>query len=273
MPTLLHPDTPEKQKTPTTYIEYTAKGQTPKWKDFKNHGGTTRRDAQVIFLDGYKGIRNEPASADANFEIYEITKDPSESTDLRTSSADFEELNQRMKDRVLQIRQPDSSASRPWDNAPVPPPTKLPALKSGIAYQSYTGLWPWIPNFDDLTPVATGKLENGIDLSVLPTSAPESGLLFTGYLQIPTTGLWDFELQSDSGAFLRIHDVMVVDDDFNHDGSPATGKLLLEKGLHPFRIYYKNSKPTQPSLNLKWRGPNHELEEIPASALFTASEE
>ena len=272
MPTLLHPDTPEKQKTPTTYIEYTAKGQTPKWKDFKNHGGTTRRDTQVIFLDGYKGIRNEPASADANFEIYEITKDLNESTDLRTSSADFKELNQRMKDRVLQIRQPDSSAARPWDNAPVPPPTKLPELKSGIAYQSYTGLWPWIPNFDDLTPVATGKLENGIDLSVLPTSAPESGLLFTGYLQIPTTGLWDFELQSDSGAFLRIHDVMVVDDDFNHDGSPATGKLLLEKGLHPFRIYYKNSRPTQPSFNLKWKGPNLELEEIPASALFTASE-
>ena len=269
MPTLLNPDSPEKQKDPTTYIEYSTGGKTPNWKDFKNHGGTTRKHAQVIFLDGYKGIRNNPTDANAPFEIYDVISDKNEATNLQTSAVSFEKLNDRMKERVLQIRKPDSSASRPWDTAPVPSIKNIPDPTEGTSYQGYTGVWPWIPDFAELTPVATGKLDNGIDLSVLPKDSTGSGLFFTGYLKIPTTGTWNFELQSDSGAFLRIHDIMVIDDDFNHDGTASKGQLLLEEGLHPFRLYYKNSKPAKPLLNFTWSGPDTEVETVPAAAFFT----
>ncbi|MGJ8725027.1 MAG: sulfatase-like hydrolase/transferase [Roseibacillus sp.] len=269
MPTLLEPDNPNNQETPTTYIEYSTGGNTPNWSDFNNHGGTTRSQTQVIFLDGYKGIRTNPANANGNFQIYETIADPDEATNLRTTSPYFGELNERMKDRVLQIRQPTSSASRPWDSAPVPVPTTLPSLINGLGYQSYTGIWPWIPDFAELTPLTSGGLTSGIDLTVLPAGAHDSGLLFTGYLNIPTTGTWNFALLSDSGAFLRIHDVMVVDDDYEHDGTSSSGNLLLEAGLHPFRLYYKNSKPATPSLDLTWSGPNVSGETIPTSAFFT----
>lgn len=269
MPTLLNPDAPNNQKTPTTYIEYSTGGNTPNWNDFDNHGGTTRTATQVLFLDGYKGIRNNPTDANGNFRIYETIADQDESTDLRTTSSDFTDLNERMKDRVLQIRQPDSSATRPWDNAPVPVPTELPNLVNGLNYQAYTGLWPWIPEFTELTPTTIGRLSNGIDLSTLPTGTHDSGLLFTGYLNIPTTGTWNFGLNSDSGAFLRIHEAMVVDDDRNHDGSTVNGDLLLEAGFHPFRLYYKNSFPAAPTLALTWSGPGTNAETIPAAAIFT----
>ena len=273
LPTLLHPETPEKQKTPITYIEYSANGKTPKWKDFKNHGGTTRKQTQVLFLDGYKGIRNDPADADADFEIYDIVADQDEANNLRTSAVSFEKLNDRMKDRVLQLRKPDPSAPRPWDGTPVPSVTNIPDPAQGIAYQGYTGLWPWIPDFEELIPVVSGNQDNGIDLSLLPENSAGRGVLFTGYLKIPSTGTWNFTVQSDSGAFLRIHDIMVVDDDFNHDGSPSKGKVLLEKGLHPFRLYYKNNKPATPLLDLQWSGPDTGLESIPASAFFMQSDQ
>ena len=269
LPTLLNPDAAENQRTPTTYIEYSTKGKTPQWKDFKNHGGTTRKHAQVIFLDDFKGIRNDPKDANADFEIYDILRDPDETIDLRTTAPIFEELNEQMKIRVLKIRQPDSSAARPWDDAPVPAITELFKVINAVSYQSYSGFWPWIPDFAQMTPVASGILEKGIDLAALPEGALDSGLLLTGYLKIPTTGRWNFELKSDSGAFLRIHDVMVVDDDFNHDGSPSKGSLLLKAGLHPYRLYYKTSSSAVPALNLTWSGPDVAIETIPVSALFT----
>ncbi|MGC6567764.1 MAG: sulfatase-like hydrolase/transferase, partial [Akkermansiaceae bacterium] len=201
------------QKTPTTYVEYSTNGNTPNWGDFNVHGGTTRSQAQVIFLDGYKGIRNNPANADVDFRIYDVrlnpgytspadVVDPEEANNLSNTTVYFTELNQRMKDRVLQIRQPDSSATRPWDSANVPPSTDLPTLTPGTHYQTFTGLWNWVPEFTELTETTSGERTN-IDLSVLPASTQARGYLQTGYLNIPSSGLWTFTINSDSGSFLR----------------------------------------------------------------------
>ncbi|BCX47363.1 outermembrane adhesin-like protein [Haloferula helveola] len=264
------------QKTPTTYIEYTNSGSTPNYGDFPNHGGTTRTQSQVIFLDDYKGIRNNPGDANTNFEIYDtrLSEDPDESVDLFVSpppgmATYFTELQQRMKDRVLQIRQPDGSAARPYmDSTPVPPAPPL-AAAPGVEWKSYSGLWPWIPEFADETEVTSGT-GTFPDLADLPAGPLENGLLYSGYISIPTTGTWTFTMTSDSGSFLRIHDIMVVDDDFNHDGSAATGSVLLEAGLHPYRIYYKNGSGAAPQLDIDWTGPGVPTEALPSSALFIA---
>lgn len=255
------------QKTPTTYIEYSTGGSTPNWSDFDIHGGTTRSQAQVIYLDGYKGIRNNPGSANTDFDIYDTLTDFEEATNLSNTNSYFTDLNQRMKDRVLQIRQPDTSATRPWDSANVPVPNNLPPLTPGTQYKTYTGLWNWVPEFTELGETGNGESTN-LNLSVLPQSDLARGYLQTGFLNIPSPGVWTFTINSDSGAFLRIHDIMVVDDDYDHDGTAKSGAVRLAAGSHPYRLYYKNDPGNSPVLTLDWAGPGIANQPIPDSAFL-----
>lgn len=269
VPTLLSPNTPETngQLTPTTYIEYSKTGSTPSYSG-PNHGGKTRNEAQVIFLDDYKGIRVNTTNSDSDFEIYETILDPSEATNLADTSTYFTGLQQRMKDRVLQLRVPGEDAARPYDNVEIPIPTSLPPLVSGLNYEFFTGVWPWLPEFENLTADSSGRFENGIELSALTHTTTEEGLYLSGYLSIPSAGSWTFSLSSDSGAVLKIHDIVVVDDDFNHDGNVVSNTLNLAEGCHPVRIYYYNKTVNTPLLRFRWTGPGVAEEDVPASAFF-----
>lgn len=267
VPILANPEAKLK-RTPTTYVEYTNNGNTPKWKDFQNHGGTTRRQSQVIFLDGYKGIRNNPEDHLTDFQIYDIANDPHESNNLAKKSS-FKPLQQRMKETVLRIRRPNSTAPRKYmDATPVPALAKPSSANKGFRYHTFSGDWPWLPEFRDLKPIASGNFIEDIDLSVLPDGPGQSGLLITGMIEIPTTGKWTFSSNSDSGSFLRIHEAMVVDDDFSHNGSEVSATIWLEAGLHPVRIYYRNLANTPPTFSLSWSGPGTPKAEIPLSACF-----
>lgn len=247
----------------TVYIEYNVGGSTPNYGDFSNHGGAARNQMQVIHLEGYKGIRNNIGSHADDFRIYDITTDLSEGTNLAGSSTYFNGLQQRMKDAVLRVRQPDSSAARPYDAALVPPVTVY--VEPGLSYRTYQGYWPWLPEFRDLAPVSTGQTAT-VDLTLLP-QPDHAGLLFTGFVQIPADGVWTFSLTSDAGASLRIHESQVVDDDFGHDGSEATGDILLKAGLHPIRLYYRTAEETA-ALNFQYEGPGTVKQPVPTSALF-----
>ena len=269
LPTILAPAAPSGQKTPTTYIEYTAKGTTPKYSG-PHHGGETRSQAQVIFLDGHKGIRVGAANPNDAFEIYEIISDPSEGKNLAGTSPYFTKLEQRMKDRVLQLRVPGEKAARPYDNAEIPIPTSLPPLVPGIAYKTYSGFWPWTPQFEDLTPSSTGTLVDGLELTPLPATADDAGLFFSGYLNVPTSGDWTFTITNDSGALLRIHDILVLDDDFHHHEGSVSRTLNLAAGQHPFRLYYRNHQSAKPALSFRWSGPGVAEEPVPAAAFFIA---
>ena len=267
LPSLLDPNNPSDQKEPTTYIEYSTRGSTPNYSG-NNHGGDSRAEAQVIFLDGHKGIRVNTTNPNDSFEIYETITDPGEGTNLAGTSPYFIELEQRMKDRVLQLRVPGQNAARPYDNAEIPIPRSLPALTLGLEVESYSGLWPWMPEFEDLTSSNSNTLTNGLDLSALSATPGDDGLYFSGYLNVPTSGNWTFTLNSDSGALLKIHDILTVDDDYNHDGDPVSNTLNLAAGHHPFRIYYRNSLGADPALSFRWSGPGVAEEDVPASVLF-----
>lgn len=275
-PLLLNPDNPTGQEQPTTYIEYSTSGSTPNYTG-GSQGGRTRNQVQVIFIDDYKGIRINTSGSEDNFEIYDTIADPGETTDLFATppsgqEAYFAELQQRMQDRVLQLRLADGSASRPYDNAEIPASAAPANITPGLQYQSYTGFWPWVPDFSELTAQSEGISTTGLDLSVLPVSESDRGIYYEGYLQIPTAGNWTFTLTSDSGAIVRIHDILAIDDDYQHDGSPVNQTLNLASGFHPIRIYYKNSVTLTPELDLRWSGPGVVNQVIPASAFVIEGE-
>ena len=269
VPTLLDPlgQGSNGQLDPTTYIEYSSSSFTPGYSS-PNRAGAPRKEAQVIFLDNYKGIRVNTLDSDQDFEIYETISDPSEGTNLAGTSGYFEVLQQRMKDRVLQLRMPGKDAARPYDDAEIPVPMTLPPLVQGLDFEAFTGIWPWLPEFENLSPDSTGRFAHGIDLSDLTSTSVDEGLYLSGYLSVPSAGNWTFSLSSDSGAVLKIHDIVAVDDDFNHDGGTVSSTLNLAVGHHPVRIYYYNKTVNAPVLNFRWSGPGVEEEEVPVTAFF-----
>ncbi|MEO0473174.1 MAG: PA14 domain-containing protein, partial [Bacteroidota bacterium] len=62
---------------------------------------------------------------------------------------------------------------------------------------------------------------------------------YSGYLKVPTSGNFDFQLASDDGAKLYIDDQLVINYDGLHGAfPPMNGELLLTAGEHRFRLEY-----------------------------------
>ena len=94
------------------------------------------------------------------------------------------------------------------------------------------------------------------------------GYVFTGYIDIPSDGIWDFALNSDDGALLEIEGRVVVDNDGSHSAFTATGRIPLMRGMHPFRLSYLEDYEGQ-SLAWSWKAPGAaRFEPVPDKAVW-----
>ncbi|MEE2936091.1 MAG: sulfatase-like hydrolase/transferase [Planctomycetota bacterium] len=268
-----------RQRDGIVYVEFNQPGRVPRYPEFTNHGKDPRGNQQVIFVDGYKGIRNGIRSHADDFQIYDVSHDLKEETNLFThppkgQSAFFHNLQQRMKDRVLQVRQiekddpfdpgTDKVESRPYDGQLVPSVDLT--VTSGMNLERYEGPWPWVPEFDELKPLNTDTAVTFAVETQLSRSN-DAGLCYRGFLKVPTDGTWTFYATSDAGTHFRIHQSQVIDDDFNHDGSEASGTIHLKAGLHPFTLYYRTADRA-PTLTLQWSSQGIPKQTIPDACLF-----
>src|SRR5262249_17715717 len=168
----------------------------------------------VIRLNNLQGVRYDITSQSNNFEIYDVSYDLKQATNLALNPA-YAQIQQQMKDRVLQMRRPDSSAPRPYDNELVPAIAASP-LTTGVEWKSYMEAFPWVPELTTLTAASSGAT-NRPSIVVRPRDN-DIGLLFTGYFVAPTNGDYTFYLTADTGALLRIHDAIVLDADYGYVG-------------------------------------------------------
>ena len=255
------------QRTPTVYIEYYEGGTTPSYSEFAPaHRGRTRNQMQTLQIGDYKGVRYDVTAATNNFEIYDTMADHKETNNLALQPA-FAALQQQFKDRVLQLRRPNTSAARPYDSAYIPAATNSAFTNGVLEYATYEGTWPWVPEFAPLTAVSTGKVA-GLNLSVRSRDH-DYGIAFSGFITVPADGDYTFYLASDSGAHFRIHDATVLDDDFNHDGAELSGSIRLKSGRHPFRLYYRHGSGAS-LLALKYSGPCIAKQDVPLEAFSLA---
>src|SRR5690606_10088867 len=111
--------------------------------------GQKRGEMQVIYLDGYKGIRYNIQSHSDDFRIYDTQNDPKEIQDLAGKNNTFKNLQERMKNKVLQWRRPNESAARPYDNTPVPG-VEVEDVKSGLSYSMFELSSPWTPSINSI---------------------------------------------------------------------------------------------------------------------------
>ena len=93
------------------------------------------------------------------------------------------------------------------------------------------------------------------------------GYIFSGYIDIPSDGIWEFFVSSDDGGVLEIDGTRVVDNDGSHSAFMANGRIPLLKGYHRFRLLYLEDYEGQ-SLAWGWKSPtDNRFSRIPETAI------
>lgn len=64
------------------------------------------------------------------------------------------------------------------------------------------------------------------------------GLIITGYIKIPTDGIYTFALMSDDGSWLKIDGNMIVDNDREQSPHEMICQQALRKGFHALEVRY-----------------------------------
>jgi len=116
-----------------------------------------------------------------------------------------------------------------------------------------------------MTPVREGSLPT-FDLS--PKKQPEYlGFSYTGFVKIPKDGVYEFFTDSDDGSQLVIDDSLVVNNDYLHPMDERSGVTALAAGFHSLRVTFFQ-KTGGIGLNVSFKGPGIEKQNIPPDALF-----
>lgn len=116
------------------------------------------------------------------------------------------------------------------------PAAPFDRLQPGLRYEYFEGNWDALPDFDRLTPAATGVAPT-LTLD-LPRREEAFGLRFRGKLLVPRAAVYEFGLASDDGSRLLIGDQLVVDNDGPHVMQEARGRIALAAGAHPITIEF-----------------------------------
>lgn len=111
-------------------------------------------------------------------------------------------------------------------------------LKPGLNWAYYEGRWRRLPDWTKLTPVKSG---NSVTPELPADHRPENfGVVYDGYIRIPTAGAYTFFTTSDDGSTIMIDDVLITDNDGAHGESEEAGYVMLAAGLHKIRLQYYN---------------------------------
>lgn len=155
------------------------------------------------------------------------------------------------------------------------PATNVAGTVGGLAYQYYeasSGNWTAIPNFSSLTPAYQGAVS--VPEPTVRRRRVNYGFNYTGYLTVPTDGLYAFTLHSGDGSKLVIDGTTVINFDGLHDSSQFMGGgIALTAGQHTFNLqFFKgaanpvNTTAYTDGLGLAYEGPGIAATDVPAAA-------
>jgi fibronectin type 3 domain-containing protein/poly(3-hydroxybutyrate) depolymerase len=128
---------------------------------------------------------------------------------------------------------------------------------NGLSYNYYEGSWSSLPDFNAIAAVKTGITAN-IDLA--PRNRNDNfGFLWQGYIHVPVTANYIFEVCSDDGSRLFIDQAYgftrtptINNDNMHGNTCKSSGSMLLTAGLHPIALAYFEATSGQ-SVTLNWQ--------------------
>lgn len=149
--------------------------------------------------------------------------------------------------------------------APRRPAVRVAGAVGGLKLETYAGTWSQLPDFDKLKPTKTGVADT---ISAAAAKGQDHvGLRFTGFLKVPTDGVYTFYLASDDGSRLTLGGETLIDNDREHAALELRRRVALKAGLHPIVVTYFEVAYGE-HLSLSYEGPGIEKQAVPASALF-----
>lgn len=128
-----------------------------------------------------------------------------------------------------------------------------------------------LPNFAQFTPYLQTTVPT-LDFASTDGEFAGSGLadqvgaVYTGWIEIPTDGLWTLSTQSDDGSRLYLDGTLMVDNDGLHGMQTRSGTRALAAGKHRLRVeFFENGGGA--GLYMLWTGPGTSSQVVPAWAL------
>jgi hypothetical protein len=214
---------------------------------------------QMLRAGDFVGVRQNIQSHGDEFEIYDVSKDPGQRRNLASSMSD---LQKRFKDRVMQIRRPNSTAPRTYmDSLAIPAVVPASPPVPGLEMQVIPHAVPW--------PVASSAAKQesrsmvGAPQSAEPAIDTAHGLIFSGWLKIANEGSYTFSLPDGCRAILKLHEATVHDTD-RGDGSNT---VKLAAGFHPLFLSVAMKK-NSPAPELRWAVEGKAAAPVPAEAFW-----
>ncbi|HEY2720585.1 MAG TPA: alpha-L-fucosidase [Chitinophagaceae bacterium] len=139
----------------------------------------------------------------------------------------------------------------------------ITSTSPGLNYSVYEGEWSKLPDFASLNAKSTG-VSNGIDISS-KKGAEKYGFTFSGLINVPIDGIYNFYISSDDGSKLFIDDKLLIDNDGLHGLGEKNGEVPLAKGYHKIGISYFQATGGD-DLIVQWQSPGFGKQVIPASS-------
>ncbi|NQT24410.1 alpha-L-fucosidase [candidate division KSB1 bacterium] len=109
-------------------------------------------------------------------------------------------------------------------------------VNPGIRYKYYHGNWDALPNFNKLKSEKSGVTKS-ITVSIRE-QVDYYGIVFEGFIRVPTTGMYRFYTESDDGSCLLIDGRHIVENDGIHGMEEQGGLIPLEAGFHNIRVEF-----------------------------------
>ena len=137
---------------------------------------------------------------------------------------------------------------------------------NGLDYEYYEGAWTKLPDFYNLFTTERGTATT-IDLSKRKKEEG-FGLVFKGFIEVPTDGFYEFFLDADDGVQFLVGDESVIFYDGIHGMStPRTGGIGLKAGKHAFTINYFQGLGGK-GISFAYKGPGIAQQTVPDSKLY-----
>ncbi len=213
----------------------------------------------VEILDGgtviASAVENDPDARQCVLEIGSIKKRPA----ARIQITDI-------------FGQLSAPVTIPIKRAAIQPAIKPAPLAPGLLYRYFESQkpdsWTMLPEFRELTPKRQGIVATP-DLTPR-LSRTGYAFEFTGFLRVPESGLYQFNLISASGARLILDDRVVIDAADYHSIAKTPGTIALAAGYHKLAVpYFQGARQFQQAddfLQLTWSGPGLSDQVIPFTA-------
>lgn len=123
-------------------------------------------------------------------------------------------------------------------------------------------------NSYDFKRFAPDKVVPGLNFQQVPYSqvGAGSGVIVSGFINIPTTGVYRFFTRMDRAVRLKIDDDIVIEDRGMRRAAQWSAKVELERGLHKIEVHHYSK--VNAHFSVKWEGPNIPYGDIPTNVFF-----